>query len=83
MFTNGEQKNKETNLKHLMIKYVDECYGCDWPTCAGCALSSPIPVYYCDECGRELNERESDLAEYDSYHLCSHCKEDEESEDEE
>lgn len=56
-----------------MIKYENRCCGCAVPAypCRGssCPLRS-VPVYYCDNCGKEI---EGDVHEKDGEELCAAC----------
>lgn len=51
-----------------MIKYEDDCVGCDLP-CRGssCSLRN-IPRCYCDNC-----KKQTEIYDYDGQELCEEC----------
>ena len=53
-----------------MLKYEDHCVGCsDGLPCLGSRCPNKnVPVYYCDECGEEMDEVYEDGDE-----LCEEC----------
>ena len=53
-----------------MVKYEDQCVGCDFCIGAGCAYKEKVPVYYCDECKEEI---EDDVYDVDDKELCECC----------
>lgn len=58
-----------------MIEYVDDCYGCDWPTCTGCPYQDPYNIVVCDDCGKFLRLLEEDSSDlYADEHLCEDCE---------
>lgn len=63
-----------------MIKYENRCCGCAVPgyPCMGssCPLRR-VPVYYCDKCGREIDE----VHEVDGEELCEDCAEERNEDD--
>lgn len=51
-----------------MIKYENDCVGCDLPCLGSSCPNRNVPHYYCDECGDETT-----LYDYDGEQLCSSC----------
>lgn len=57
-----------------MVKFEDDCYGCDWHTCIGCPKRDPVPYVYCDDCGRFIEDAEEAYRPYGSDECyCSTC----------
>lgn len=59
-----------------MIRYEDDCCGCDYPTCSGCPYQTLQPHVYCDNCGEELGDYNyDDIEDAESYseHYCNDC----------
>ena len=52
-----------------MVRFEDDCVGCDWGSCGGCIYSRKLPYLYCDECGSE----DEILYEYYGKQLCEDC----------
>ena len=52
-----------------MVRYEDDCVGCDWGSCSGCMYSHKLPHLYCDKCGLE----DDLLYEYNGEQLCEDC----------
>ena len=52
-----------------MIKIENHCNCCDLP-CVNCGLKH-VPVYYCDECGYEIED--DGVYEVDGDDLCEDC----------
>lgn len=56
-----------------MREIEDRCVGC--PTCVGSTCKNVnVPVYYCDECGEELDPDE--IYRVGSEDLCEDCLKD-------
>ena len=54
-----------------MIKYENDCVGCDLPCVMGVCSYYRVPHYYCDRCGEETH----DLHNFDGEQLCESCLE--------
>lgn len=53
-----------------MVRMEDDCVACDvWCMGAACKYFYPNPHFYCDECGKEVDE----LWKYDNSELCYDC----------
>lgn len=52
-----------------MVKYDDFCVGCDYCIGYGCRYRKKLPVYYCDQCGSELDE----IYEVNGEEICEYC----------
>lgn len=53
----------------IVVRFEDDCCGCDWYTCNGCMYNHELPHLYCDECQDECEK----LYEYDGQELCEDC----------
>ena len=56
----------------MSVKYEDHCCGCATPgyPCLGSSCPNRnISVYYCDQCGEELEE----IYDVDGEELCEEC----------
>ena len=52
-----------------MVRYEDDCVGCDWGSCSGCCYSGKSAHLYCDNCEEEYYT----LYEYNNKQLCKYC----------
>ena len=56
----------------MSVKYEDHCCGCATPSYPCLGSSCPnrnVPVYYCDNCGEEIEE----VYDVDGEELCEEC----------
>lgn len=60
-----------------MVKYENDCVGCELPCLGDACPYSNVPHYYCDKCGDDVEE----LRDYYGEELCYACWR-EEAEDE-
>lgn len=53
-----------------MIQYENQCVDCGLPCLAHACANASVPIYYCDNCGDEIDD---DVYEADGDHLCESC----------
>lgn len=54
----------------FMIFYENRCVDCGLPCLGSTCNLTNTPVYYCDNCGEEIDD---DVYEIDGDHLCESC----------
>lgn len=52
-----------------MVKYENECVGCDLPCAYGACSYYHVPHYFCDRCGEETHK----LYDFDGEQFCYWC----------